>query len=358
MERRAAPEGAESGKELATPASMANNCVRMAIARWLRVVSSVTTLVAAAPLAAQTAVAKAPPELASRAVTGTFKPQVIGGFRMEGAPEVEVVFGDTMAYRARIDRFFQLDTAMNEQRQSFSRRVQASLAALVQSKRGCPTQELAPHYFGAYHAAEEYRRLGIALEIEYTAIQTLHRFGESQGLTPDYRWKVNRVTPAYRASLTDYREIQVALVEQLDKELGYRGCKSADLLSEGEKRADTPPLAYTVPVPPPRRTWRREAPAPVVPASTATFTIDNRSCKDGLDVYADGVLLGEAPAHKRAAFQTLTGNRAICLIPKGSTLECGQAETVRTAYIHDGWAMTMHCKTAATTPEPAAKAQR
>jgi len=336
----------------------------MAIARWLRVVSSVTTLVAAGPASAQTAVAKAPPELATRAVTGTFKPQVVGGFRMEGAPEVEVVFGDTMAYRARIDRFFDLDAAMTAQRQEFSRRVQASLAALVQSKHGCPEETLAPHYFGAHRAAEEYRRLGIALEIEYTGIQTLHHFGESQGLTPDYRWKVNRVAPAYRATLTDYREIQVALVEQLDKELGYRGCKSTELVSEGEKRADTPALAYTVPVPPPRRTWRHEEPAPVVPASTATFTIDNHSCPDSLDVYADGVLLGEVPAHKRAAFQTLAGNHAICLIPKGSELECGQAETVRTAYVHDGWAMTLHCKAPAGAKKskppakPAPKASR
>ena len=317
----------------------------MGVVLGMSIASALASMVVASPAVSQTAVAKVQPELATQTVTGTFKPRMTGGFRMEGAPEVDVVFGDTRSYRLRIDRFFTLSESMTAERQRFSRRVQASMAVLLEKKRGCPKDGLAPQYYGAHQAAEEYRRLGIALEIEYTAIRTLHRYGESQGLTPDYRWKVNKVTPTYRATLTDYREIQVALVDQLDKELRYRGCRQSTLLTLGQGKAQTP-IAYSAPVPPPRRSWRKEKPKPVVAATTATFSIDNRSCDQGLDVYADGVLLGEVGPKKRAAFQALAGNHAICLIRKDSNLKCGQSGTVRTAYVHDGWAMTLHCRDA------------
>ncbi|MBT8493708.1 MAG: hypothetical protein KJO07_11665, partial [Deltaproteobacteria bacterium] len=303
-----------------------------------------SALVVGSP-AVKTAVGKASPEFASRATTGKFQARMVGGFRMEGAPEVEVVFGDTHAYRARIDRFFVVQKLMQDQRREFSRRVQGSLAVLIKTRRGCPSNDLAPHYYGAHRAAEEFRRLGIEFETHYTAIRTLHRYGESQGLTPDYRWKVKKISKIYRAALTDYREMQVALVDQLDKDLGYRGCKTAKLLNLGEKRAQTPPLAYGRPAKEPRRRrWRRDKPKPVVPASTVTFFVDNRTCKTALNVHADGALLGEVPARKRVAFQTLAGNHALCLIRKGDKQQCGQAGTVRTAYIHDGWAMAMQCR--------------
>jgi hypothetical protein len=295
--------------------------------------------------AVKTAVGKASPEFASRATTGKFQARMVGGFRMEGAPEVEVVFGDTRAYRTRIDRFFELQKLMQDQRRNFSRRVQASMAVLIKTRRGCPSKDIAPQYYRAHQAAEEYRRLGIEFEILYTAIRTLHRYGESQGLTPDYRWKVNKIGKIYRAALTDYREMQVALIDQLDKDLSYRGCSTTKLLADGEQSAKAAPLAYGRPAKEPRRRrWRREKPKPVVPASTVTFFIDNRSCKKPLNVFADGALLGEVPAKKRAAFQTLSGNHAICLIEKGDKRQCGQSGTVRTAYIHDGWAMTLQCR--------------
>jgi len=315
---------------------------------WV-IASTVAPLVAAAPAVGQTvgqtAVAKAQPELATRATTGKFKTRMVGGFRMEGAPEVEVVFGDTKSYRARIDRFFELDEGMRTQRQEFSRRVQASLGVLVKTKRGCPTDGVAGHYYQAHKAAEEYRRLGIHFEIPYSAIRALHRYGESQGLTPDYRWKVNKVSKTYRSALTDYREIQVALVDQLDKELRYRGCRLATLLNKGQKTS-SPSVAYAAPVPPPRRSWRNrnKKPKPVIPASTVTFFLDNRSCAEGLNVYVDGALLGAVPAKKRVAFQTLAGNHSLCLIRKNDARQCGQSGTVRTAYIHDSWAMTLKCR--------------
>ena len=77
--------------------------------------------------------------------------------------------------------------------------------------------------------------------------------------------------------------------------------------------------------------------------SPVTFFVDNRSCRAPLDVYIDGARLGQVAANAKAAFQTLAGRHAMCLIPTSGGATCGQKGTVRTAHIHDGWSISMHC---------------
>ena len=272
---------------------------------------------------------------------------VIAGFRMERTPEVDIVFGDTQAYRDRIDSFFALSEDLRRARKSFTRHQQSILQALATQKRGCPTAMVAPHYSRAREVAERYRRVGIEFETHYAAIQTLHRYGETAGLTPDYRWKINRVKSAYGSALADFRDIKVVITKQLDPELSYRGCRPETLAARGKTMEPQPVgvVAANTPASPVTRRYRKRAtdPAPVA-ASTVTFFIDNRDCAVSQTIIADGNTLGTAPAGSKAAFQSLSGSHVLCILPEGSTAQCGEVGTVRTAYVHDGWSMTMHCQ--------------
>jgi hypothetical protein len=277
--------------------------------------------------------------------------EVVSGFRMEGAAQVEVVFGDAQSYRRHVDRFYELSASMDERRGAFGRHVKAALGVLSERRRGpCPAEALAVHYYRAHTAGERYKELGAALEGEYQAITRLDGLGESAGLTPDYRWKVNRVERIYRAALVDYREMRASMTEQLGGELRHRRCRTDALLSRGERDARHAALADApdAPAVPPvtRPVSRRPGPARPAPivASPVTFFVDNRGCTADLAVYVDGAAAGSVKAGAKAAFQSTAGRHSLCLLADGSGQSCGQKGTVRSAYIHDGWSVTMHCE--------------
>jgi hypothetical protein len=285
-------------------------------------------------------------------VTLSTKTRVVAGFRMEGAPELDIVFGDTERYRHHVDRFFSLDESMRKSREEFSRGVQTALATLAE-KRGCPEVELAPSYRAAHTAAEAFRRDGAHFEAEYVAIHSLDELGETSGLTPDYRWKVGRVARLYHAALVDLREMRVAFVDQLGAELAARGCAAGKLLALApgpvagpqpeQKKKEASDSAAPLRAPAGRK---KNGPAPpvVVPATTITFFIDNRTCTAPQRIYLDGMLLGVAAAHSRTAFQALAGRHSLCLLDSDESVDCGASGTVRSVYMHDGWSIELHCQ--------------
>lgn len=85
----------------------------------------------------------------------------------------------------------------------------------------------------------------------------------------------------------------------------------------------------------------------MVPASPVTFFIDNGNCDGPMTIHVDGALLGEVSAGAKAAFQSLSGRHTLCLIPEGSQARCGDTGSIRSAYVYDGWSVTMHCRAAA-----------
>ena len=270
------------------------------------------------------------------------------GFLMEGAPEVEVVFGDSERYRRHVDRFFALHDAMDAARGRFTTSVQAALAALSDAPgRRCPTGAVAAPYYRAHAAGLRFKQLGKELELQHEVIQRLHAFGETAGLTPDYRWKVGRVRSLYRAAADDFGEMRASFTGQLGEEMVFLHCRRDVLIARGEDAAG--PLLASVdrsPVDPHRRPDRRRdrrGDDRVVPASPVTFFVDNRACDDALRVYVDGTLLGEVEARGKAAFQSLAGRHSMCLLAESTSSHCGDAGTVRAAYIHDGWTMKLHC---------------
>ena len=278
--------------------------------------------------------------LAQPVIAPPHVPNVEAGFHLEGAAEIDLVFGDIDAFKHRIDELYALDLRMAAARRAFSDQVHAAIEALGSKRRGCATEALALPYFLAHSQAAAHRAIGEQLELEYQAIRKLDRLGESYGLTPEYRSKVNRSRGIYEAALVDYREMRVAFSGQLAYAARLRGCNTTTLLEKGAAG-----VTAKIPAPPAHvakadTTAQRE---PII-ARPVTFFIDNRLCPTAHRVYIDGVLMGEIIASAKAAFQTATGRHALCLVPATSNAKCGDTGTLRTAYIHDGWSISMHCQ--------------
>jgi hypothetical protein len=308
------------------------------------------------------------------------------GFRLEGKPAVDDVFGDASDYRRTVDRFIELAGQMQSMRDEFARAVQTTLKELgAESKKNaparrshCPADVVAGPYAKAHHLGAEYLRVGRELTRHYDQVKEFDRLGESIGLTPDYRWKVKRVLQQYATLLTDYREMKVAFHDQLVDELKYAGCDLQALLIKGDPQSrpagdeawpqpgqpgapgvqlakNDPSPRETVPpnlpserVPPPQPIPLPKRPAPADPTATETrsgilFYVDNTKCQRGTAVYVDGKKLGEVPAATRVGFQTAAGPHDLCLLD-ATKKECGAPGTVRRSYLHEGWTISLRCE--------------
>ncbi|MCG8420155.1 MAG: hypothetical protein MJE77_19670 [Proteobacteria bacterium] len=282
-----------------------------------------------------------------------------GEFRMEGAAELELVFADSEQYKRRIDRFYATAAAMDEQRRRYFRHLLAALQAMgytgtvkpAKRRSGCP-RTVAEPYRLAYRAGQRYRALGLELETDHALIREFDRLGESAGLTPDYRWKVNRVRHIYRTGLADYREMRAAMLQQIQPELRVRRCNHRELMSErapagpeiaADTGEDAKPAEQAPMTPNDQKSGR--------PAAPVTFFIDNRACQADFEFYLSGQRAGRVPAGQRVAFQSGVGRRRMCLLPgpqgdSAARPECGRPGTLRTAYIHAGWTLVTECQEA------------
>jgi hypothetical protein len=275
-----------------------------------------------------------------------------GGFRMEGDPKIETVFGDTAQFKRYVDRFFVLHAEMQRAHEDFSRNVQAVIASLGAHRaagggRRCPVDAVALGYGRAFRQGQTFHKLGKEIEANYVSIQQLDRLGETTGLTPDYRWKVSRALKLYAGILVDFREMKLAFQNQLSSELAYQGCDPQVLIAKGDEleKAGAPPTPEILHEPDKKKPLKKgqKDPGPPITASAATFFVDNSSCKTSLRVYLDGALLGEVGSTAKAAFRSLVGRHDMCLIPSTSQQQCGDPGTLRRTYIHDGWSITLRC---------------
>jgi hypothetical protein len=304
------------------------------------------------------------------------------GFRLEGRPAIDDVFGDTTDYRRTLDRFLELTANMQAMRDEFARSVQEVLKELgarpkSAKAKGCAVDSLAQPYARAHHLGSEYLRLGRELTRHHEVIKEFDRLGETIGLTPDYRWKVKRVLQQYSALLVDYREMKVAFHDQLVDELKYAGCDLQALLLKGDPltrpgpveepwpqpgqpgapgvviaRGDPPheqpPATLPVekvpppqPIPVPRRpTLPGEVSGP---RSGVLFYVDNTRCQRPTTLYVDGKRFGEIPAATRAGFQAAAGPHDLCLVDDPKK-ECGAPGTLRRSYLHEGWTISLRCE--------------
>jgi hypothetical protein len=305
-------------------------------------------------------------------------------FHLERPSAIDDVFGDSSDYRRTVDRFLELTARMQQMRDEFARAVQGALAELngratatPKGKRSCPMDQVATPYARARKMGAEYLRVGRELTRHWEVVKEYDRLGESIGLTPDYRWKVRRVLQQYQALLTDYREMKVALHDQLDDELKSAGCDLGALVQKGDpklaasedpwpqpgqpgapgvlvaradKEREAPPATLPtekvvqppIPLPPPGRVTAPADPAQQ-PRSGILFYVDNGKCQKSTAVWLDGKKLGDVPAATRVAFQTAPGPHDLCLLDD-SNKKCGAAGTVRRSYLSEGWTITLRCE--------------
>lgn len=257
----------------------------------------------------------APPERAS-----------MSGFLLEGPIELEFGFGDAITLGAHVDRFYALRERMNGLRRAVSRHAATVLGALPASGRYCPADVAVP-YYRLQRAGELYEELGAELEASYRVVRELEELGESDGLTPDYRWKLEQAHAAYEEILVDAAEMRAAIGSHLQRELRFRRCQLAALLRQGAAQAPGE-ISVTAPL----------------AALRATFFVDNRGCTGSFQLYLDDVLLGTVPAGEKVAFQAEAGSHHLCLIDPRAEASCGEPGTVRVAHVYEGWSMTTHCR--------------
>lgn len=316
-------------------------------------VSATTTPVTPAEPPAVTPAAAAPsPPLAP---TGARR-GVDGGFRLEPAPAFDDVFGDAARYRATLDRALALADIMQRTRDGYTRAAQQVIALLGErtSKPSqtalCAQPTLAAAYAHASHLGQRYLDAGRELARHHDQVRNLDRLGESAGLTPDYRAKLRRVVAAYDGLLADYRAMKAVFHGQLDGELRYAGCDPARLLALAPPASGdgVPPAATSSTANSPTA-----APPPSPPASAPgdrsgiLFYVDNTRCAIGTHAALDGHPLGFVPAATRAAFQTSPGPHDLCLLPvekDAPVRRCGDPGTLRTAYFHEGWTISLRCE--------------
>ncbi len=320
--------------------------------RRTRVTSSLAAMIAIAGLAV-TPAGSAPRRKPTFGKAEPGKP-FSGGFRMEGAPKVDDLFGDTIAFTQKVDRYLTLHEAMMRVRDQFSRSVQNVLIALATAHpagkpRTCPEDAIAIGYARSFHLGQDFQRSGAELDRLWNEIRDLDKLGETGGLTPDYRWKVKRALSLHKEVLVDWNEMKASFHEHLAKELEFLGCDVTALMEKGEAAGadiltapEPVPALPATPAPkkPPKK-GESDAPPPI--ALAAQFTVDNVSCDEPMRLYLDGQLVGAVAGKLSKSFSTLVGPHDLCLIPDSSPARCGDLGTIRRTYIHQGWTIQLRC---------------
>jgi len=298
-------------------------------------------------------------------------------FRTEAQPRVDGVFGDAAALRLSVDRILALQNDMERVRDEFSTAVHETLTALAgaagaetgAAAKGaptiCPTSTIAP-YARALASGTRYLQLGQQLQGRYRDIRRADDLGDAAALTPDYRTKIKKARELYQRLLDDYREMRVAFYDQLGAEMRHASCKTgpraiAAAPADGVVAPPNPsdPSAWAIddapaadaarglapaaekspaPRPPPEEPTRATMAAPAI-----WIDVDNTLCAQPTRVSVDGQSLGEVGPHKKTSVRTHAGPREICALPASDARSCGDPGTIRKAYLHEGWSLTVHC---------------
>jgi hypothetical protein len=300
-------------------------------------------------------------------------------FRTAAQPRIDPVFGDAVSLRRAVDRFFSLQGEMERTRDEFSTAVHETLAALAVAgiapagnraapPKTCPAATTAP-YGRALTAGTHYLSLGQELQGRYRDIRRADDLGDAAALTPDYRAKVKKARDLHQRLLDDYREMRVAFYDQLGAEMRYASCKTgpkaAPAAAGGEVAGPNPsdasawtlddsalPDEPALPVAAPKPAAARPPSGPETAAQGGTagmgapaiwIDVDNTLCPQPTRISVDGQPMGEVGARKKTSVRTHAGPREICALPASDARACGDPGTIRKAYLHEGWSLTVHC---------------
>jgi hypothetical protein len=82
---------------------------------------------------------------------------------------------------------------------------------------------------------------------------------------------------------------------------------------------------------------------PSSPAPSVWIEVDNSLCAQTTRLSIDGQPQGEIGGRKRMSVRARSGPHELCALPASDPRACGDAGTVRKAYLHEGWSLTIHC---------------
>lgn len=259
-------------------------------------------------------------------------------------PELVRPWGDTSALEEVLARYVTLSKEMATTRAAYQHQFLTLLATLGKGPyapgkgpvvKTCPVARVAPAWSTAQKELRRYERLGSELELAYRFVARHDEVGATSALLPNARTQVIGLRKGFRIALADVSELRAEWTRTLAPELRRVGC--SDKL-----------LAAAIADPERYRVIQEDKPAvipetkPPRPRPRATFYVDNTRCTDPVDVWIDGVPLGQVAAGRRSAMVSDGGERTLCLIVPGAA-QCGDRGTVRQVYLHDGWATVMYC---------------
>jgi len=259
-------------------------------------------------------------------------------------PELVRPWGDAQALEAALERFSATSADMAKTRVEYQKAVTKILGVLGKGPeapvkqppvRQCPLGRVAQPWQAAQQQLWYYVRSGDELEATYRFIMRHDEIGATAALLPNARAQVAAAKKLYRTALADVGELRAEWVRGLVPELRLVGCYDKLLAA-----AVADPEHYRVIVE--DRPEAIPATQPPRPKARATFYVDNTRCPDAVDVWIDGIQLGQVAPGRRSALVADGGERTLCLIVPGAA-QCGDKGTVRQVYLHDGWAVTMQC---------------
>ncbi len=298
--------------------------------------------------------------------------------RTNAEPKIDRVVGDAQTLRTAVDRFFALHAQMEGTRDEFSNAVHGTLARLGptavrpppgSAAQGC-SEPVLEEYGRARKAGAKYLEFGTQLEARFRDLRRGDDFGDTLGLTPDYRRKIAHAQDLYNVVRRDFREMRFAFHDQLDAELKHAGCRpglaghaGSDAATDSVRGASNPddPAAWELQDPDvvaaaggdfedahpgPRARVARPRPQAqqsVAGASSIWIEIDNSRCRRPSALSIDGASFAPVAAQKKVAVRTHAGPRELCVLPAGDARKCGDPGTLRRAYLSDGWSLTVRC---------------
>ncbi len=272
-------------------------------------------------------------------------------FRTDAAPRIDPVFGDVASLRASIDKFLSLQGEMDRVRDEFSSSVHETLSVLAEDPSAghaasCPAGTSTP-YARALASGGHYLALGQQLQASYREIRRAEDLGDTLGLTPDYRLRAKKAKDLHQQLLSDYREMRVAFYDQLGAELRHAGCKLTELSPDAAAlpahgSATSTPPTITPRLPASDTPLGAEATAAGV-APAVWIEIDNALCNEPTRLAIDGQALGQIGPRNKTSVRARSGPHEVCALPASDLRSCGDAGTMRKAYLHEGWRLTIHC---------------
>ena len=214
-------------------------------------------------------------------------------------------------------------------------------------------------YGRALAAGGRYLALGQRLQGSFREIRRAEDLGDTLGLTPDYRLRAKKAKDMHQQLLSDYREMRVAFYDQLGAELRHAGCKPTTKGIASVTARSAPGISPSSRGVRARERVTGSAPSATAPAAAGPplsedaaaagvapaiwIEIDNALCNEPTRLAIDGQAVGQIGPRNKTSVRARSGPHQLCALPTSDRRACGDAGTMRKAYLHEGWRLTIHC---------------